>query len=113
MDPALWRLQGPSPRAPLFHRCCSYIGQVDYSTTPEELVSLFSAAGAVERITIPGYPWAPQGYAYLEFRISSSAEAAVAQLDGADFKGRALKVQCTREHQRRRRVEPIIHSMYI
>jgi len=55
-------------------------------------VALFSAAGGVERVTIPGYPWAPQGFAYLEFKETASAVAAVEQLDGADFKGRALKV---------------------
>jgi polyadenylate-binding protein 2 len=29
-----------------------YVGQVDYSATPEELLSHFEACGTVERITI-------------------------------------------------------------
>lgn len=29
-----------------------YVGQVDYSSTPEELLSHFEACGTVERVTI-------------------------------------------------------------
>lgn len=29
-----------------------YVGQVDYSTTPEELLGHFEACGTVERVTI-------------------------------------------------------------
>ena len=29
-----------------------YVGQVDYSATPEELVSHFGACGTIERVTI-------------------------------------------------------------
>ena len=36
----------------LFHRCSIYVGQVDYSATPEELLSHFEACGTVERVTI-------------------------------------------------------------
>ena len=41
-----------------FHLFCSfcshsiYVGQVDYSTTPEELLGHFEACGTVERVTI-------------------------------------------------------------
>jgi polyadenylate-binding protein 2 len=34
------------------HRLSIYVGQVDYSTTPEELLSHFEACGTVERVTI-------------------------------------------------------------
>jgi polyadenylate-binding protein 2 len=32
-----------------------YVGQVDYSSTPEELLSHFEACGTVERVTIVWY----------------------------------------------------------
>jgi polyadenylate-binding protein 2 len=32
-----------------------YVGQVDYSTTPEELLAHFEACGSVERVTIVWY----------------------------------------------------------
>lgn len=47
--------------------CSIYVGQVDYSTTPEELVSHFGACGTVERVTIvcdkyTGRPKGESGY---------------------------------------------------
>ena len=33
-------------------RCSIYVGQVDYSATPEELLAHFEACGTVERVTI-------------------------------------------------------------
>lgn len=32
--------------------CSVYVGQVDYSTTPEELLAHFGACGTIERVTI-------------------------------------------------------------
>mmetsp|Transcript_23791 Transcript_23791/g.25429 ORF Transcript_23791/g.25429 Transcript_23791/m.25429 type:complete len:136 (-) Transcript_23791:2545-2952(-) len=48
-----------------------YVGQVDYSTTPEELLGHFEACGTVERVTIAcdKYTGNPKGYAYLEFQV--------------------------------------------
>jgi hypothetical protein len=34
------------------NRCSIYVGQVDYSATPEELLAHFGACGTVERVTI-------------------------------------------------------------
>jgi polyadenylate-binding protein 2 len=70
-----------------------YIGQVDYSATPEELVAHFEACGTVERVTIvcDKFTGQPKGYAYLEFQTESAVENAV-KLDGSTFKGRTLKV---------------------
>lgn len=34
------------------YRCSIYVGQVDYSATPEELLAHFEACGTVERVTI-------------------------------------------------------------
>jgi len=48
-----------------------YVGQVDYGTTPEELLGHFEACGTVERVTIvcDKYTGKPKGYAYLEFQV--------------------------------------------
>lgn len=52
--------------------CSIYVGQVDYSTTPEELLAHFEACGQVERVTIvcDKYTGKPKGFAYLEFQVS-------------------------------------------
>ena len=54
--------------------CSIYVGQVDYSTTPEELVSHFGACGTIERVTIvcdkyTGRPKGKHGYRVVEFAI--------------------------------------------
>mmetsp|Transcript_42847 Transcript_42847/g.96916 ORF Transcript_42847/g.96916 Transcript_42847/m.96916 type:complete len:83 (+) Transcript_42847:119-367(+) len=71
-----------------------YIGQVDYSTTPQELSEFFSSAGKVSLVTIPGHPWTglPQGYAYLKFEALEAQLKAIETLDGAEFRGRNIKV---------------------
>mmetsp|Transcript_10820 Transcript_10820/g.25625 ORF Transcript_10820/g.25625 Transcript_10820/m.25625 type:complete len:234 (+) Transcript_10820:148-849(+) len=74
-----------------------YVGQVDYGTTPEELLGHFEACGTVERVTIvcDKYTGKPKGYAYLEFQSEASVENAI-KLDGSEFKGRNLKVTAKR-----------------
>lgn len=48
-----------------------YVGQVDYTTVPEELVSHFNACGTIERVTIvcDKFSGRPKGFAYLEFDV--------------------------------------------
>eukprot|EP00527_Entomoneis_sp_CCMP2396_P001522 CAMPEP_0198143848 /NCGR_PEP_ID=MMETSP1443-20131203/10937_1 /TAXON_ID=186043 /ORGANISM="Entomoneis sp., Strain CCMP2396" /LENGTH=209 /DNA_ID=CAMNT_0043807141 /DNA_START=81 /DNA_END=710 /DNA_ORIENTATION=- len=77
--------------------CSVYVGQVDYTTTPEELVSHFGACGTIERVTIvcDKYTGKPKGFAYLEFQNESSVDNAV-KLEGSEFKGRNLKVTAKR-----------------
>mmetsp|Transcript_56076 Transcript_56076/g.67611 ORF Transcript_56076/g.67611 Transcript_56076/m.67611 type:complete len:150 (-) Transcript_56076:1095-1544(-) len=50
-----------------------YVGQVEYSATPEELLAHFEACGVVERVTIvcDKMSGRPKGFAYLEFQVSS------------------------------------------
>ena len=73
-----------------------YVGQVDYSATPEELQEFFAECGTVNRVTILCDQWRqPKGYAYIEFAEETAVEAAVA-LNEAEFKGRQLKVVAKR-----------------
>ncbi|OEU14801.1 Pabpn1 Rrm, partial [Fragilariopsis cylindrus CCMP1102] len=74
-----------------------YVGQVDYMTTPEELLGHFEACGTVERVTIvcDKYTGKPKGFAYLEFQTEASVENAL-KLEGSEFKGRNLKVTAKR-----------------
>ncbi|KAJ3237483.1 cytoplasmic RNA-binding protein [Chytriomyces hyalinus] len=70
-----------------------YVGNVDYSTTPEELQAHFQACGAINRITILCDKWTghPKGFAYVEFADAAYVEIAVT-LNESLFKGRLLKV---------------------
>lgn len=48
-----------------------YVGQVEYSATPEELLAHFEPCGIVERVTIccDKFTGQPKGFAYLEFQV--------------------------------------------
>jgi len=51
--------------------CSVHVGQVDYSSTPEELLAHFEPCGTVERVTIvcDKVTGRPKGFAYLEFQV--------------------------------------------
>eukprot|EP00586_Coscinodiscus_wailesii_P020184 CAMPEP_0172496078 /NCGR_PEP_ID=MMETSP1066-20121228/81269_1 /TAXON_ID=671091 /ORGANISM="Coscinodiscus wailesii, Strain CCMP2513" /LENGTH=193 /DNA_ID=CAMNT_0013268173 /DNA_START=280 /DNA_END=857 /DNA_ORIENTATION=+ len=86
--------------APKRDKCSIYVGQVDYSTTPEELLAHFEPCGTVERVTIvcDKITGKPKGYAYLEFQEETSVQNAL-KLDGSEFKERHLKVVAKRVNE--------------
>eukprot|EP00593_Proboscia_inermis_P010753 CAMPEP_0171322262 /NCGR_PEP_ID=MMETSP0816-20121228/114849_1 /TAXON_ID=420281 /ORGANISM="Proboscia inermis, Strain CCAP1064/1" /LENGTH=242 /DNA_ID=CAMNT_0011820697 /DNA_START=774 /DNA_END=1503 /DNA_ORIENTATION=+ len=71
-----------------------YVGQVEYSATPEELLAHFEACGVVERVTIvcDKMSGRPKGFAYLEFQTEEAVANAI-KLDGSTFKDRTLVVK--------------------
>lgn len=74
-----------------------YVGQVDYSSKPEELLAHFESCGTVERVTIvcDKFTGRPKGFAYLEFQTETAVGNAL-KLDGSTFKERQLKVTLKR-----------------
>lgn len=74
-----------------------YVGNVDYSTTPEELQKHFQACGVINRITIlcDKFTGQPKGFAYIEFSEPDHVNNAVAMNESV-FKGRPLKVTAKR-----------------
>ena len=71
-----------------------YVGNLSFRTTEEELRSLFSQYGNVERVNLvtDRDTGQPRGFAFVEMAERHSAEAAISQLNGAEVNGRALKV---------------------
>lgn len=74
-----------------------YVGNVDYSTTTEELSELFSSCGKVNRVTIPAdkFTGTPKGFAYIEFESADSVASALL-LNETEFKQRPLKITSKR-----------------
>ncbi|KAF9563694.1 RNA-binding domain-containing protein [Agrocybe pediades] len=74
-----------------------YVGNVDYSATPEEIQGHFQACGTINRVTIlcDKFTGHPKGYAYVEFAEPEHIDAAVA-LDNSLFRGRLIKVTAKR-----------------
>ncbi len=65
-----------------------YVGNLHYSITIENLRELFSAYGEVQNVNIIE----SKGFGFVEMSNQSEAEKAKKELDGSDYKGRALKV---------------------
>lgn len=74
-----------------------YVGNVDYSASPDDLRSHFQSCGTINRITIlcDKYTGHPKGFAYVEFAEENSVANAMA-LNDSLFKGRLIKVMSKR-----------------
>jgi len=70
-----------------------FVGNVDYSASPEEIQAHFQSCGPINRVTIllDKFTGQPKGYAYVEFSEPSLVAPALV-LNDSVFKGRNLKV---------------------
>jgi polyadenylate-binding protein 2 len=69
-----------------------YVGNVDYSCTPEELQLHFQGCGTVNRVTILTDKFGnAKGFAYVEF-LEADAVNSATLLDGSELRGREIKV---------------------
>lgn len=70
-----------------------FVGNVDYSSTNEELHDFFKPVGEINRVTIlrDRFSGHPKGFAYVEFASVESIPKAL-ELSGSEFKGRPLDV---------------------
>lgn len=71
-----------------------YVGNLPWSATEDELRALFGEFGSVESVAIitDRETGRSRGFGFIEIASAEGALKAVAQLDGRDFGGRALRV---------------------
>jgi RNA recognition motif-containing protein len=76
-----------------------YVGNLAFSTTEQELRTLFETHGVVERVSIVTDPQTgrPRGFAFVEMTNPAEADKASAALTGTSLGGRALKVNVAKE----------------
>ncbi|KAM7478994.1 hypothetical protein LguiA_027207 [Lonicera macranthoides] len=73
-----------------------FVGNVDYSCTPEEVQQHFQSCGTVNRVTIRTNKFGqPKGYAYVEFLEQEAVQEAL-NLNESELHGRQLKVSAKR-----------------
>ncbi len=70
-----------------------YVGNLSFQATEDELASLFAQAGEVESVTIitDRETGRSRGFGFVSMS-EEDADKAITQLNGAQFKGRALVV---------------------
>jgi cold-inducible RNA-binding protein len=80
-----------------------FVGNLSYGATEDELRSLFSAYGAVERVSIPTDrdTGRARGFAFVEMSNPTEAEQAITALNGTNFGGRAISVNEARPRTER------------
>lgn len=71
-----------------------YVGNLSFSTTPEELQELFESFGAVDsaQVLSDRETGRSRGFGFVEMANDADGDAAIAGLDGTDFQGRRLNV---------------------
>ena len=71
-----------------------YVGNMSYSTTEDELRSLFEEHGAVEdvRVITDRDTGRPKGFAFVDMSDDTEAQAAMQALNGKEVGGRTLTV---------------------
>ena len=80
-----------------------YIGNLSYDTTDESLKSAFSAFGAVESATViqDKMSGRSRGFGFVEMSNDDEAQTAIAQMDGKELDGRAIRVNEARPQESR------------
>jgi RNA recognition motif-containing protein len=71
-----------------------YVGNLSYDVTQEDLTSVFAEYGSVKRVQLPTdrETGRMRGFAFVEMGSDAEEEKAIAELDGAEWMGRSLKV---------------------
>ena len=80
-----------------------YVGNLSYGMSEDELRQAFSAHGEVSsaKILMDRETGRSRGFGFVEMPNQSEAEAAIAQLNGKDVGGRALRINEARPRERR------------
>lgn len=71
-----------------------YIGNLSYRATEDDLKEVFAEYGTIKRIVLPTdrETGRMRGFAFVEMEEETQEDAAIADLDGAEWMGRQLKV---------------------
>ncbi len=79
-----------------------YIGNIPFSISEDELRELFERHGGVESVNVitDRETGRPRGFAFVEMKDESAAQAAKSALDGSEVGGRSLRVDEAQERRR-------------
>ena len=76
-----------------------YVGNLGFDVTTKDLEELFGQAGVCESVAVitDRATGQSRGFGFVEMNSEADAQKAMQQLDGQEFKGRALKVNEARD----------------
>jgi RNA recognition motif-containing protein len=78
-----------------------YVGNLGFDVTTKDLEELFGQAGVCESVAVitDRATGQSRGFGFVEMNSEADAQKAMQQLDGQEFKGRALKVNEARDRE--------------
>jgi RNA recognition motif-containing protein len=81
-----------------------YVGNLSYDVTEADLTSVFSEYGSVKRVQLPTdrETGRMRGFGFVELDSDSNEEAAITDLDGANWMGRDMRVNKARPRENNR-----------
>jgi RNA recognition motif-containing protein len=81
-----------------------YIGNLSFHATEEDLMEVFTEYGSVRRISLPvdRETGKKRGFAFVEMEDEAQEDAAISELDGAEWLGRELRVNKAKPRESRR-----------
>ena len=81
-----------------------YVGNLSYEVTDQDLMQAFSAFGKVDSAVVVKdmYTKKSKGFGFVEMPAKAEADAAVAELQGQELKGRPINVNEARQDTGRR-----------
>lgn len=71
-----------------------YVGNLSFQATEEDLWEVFAEYGEISRISLPTdrETGRKRGFAFIEMKEDSVEDTVIAELDGAEWLGRELRV---------------------
>ena len=81
-----------------------YVGNLSYTTTEDDLRTLFAKAGQVESVALikDRDTGRSKGFAFVEMNTQAEAEGAISMLNGFNLDDRELKVNLAKPREDRR-----------
>ncbi|MEO8891180.1 MAG: RNA-binding protein [Coleofasciculaceae cyanobacterium] len=78
-----------------------YVGNLSYQATVDDLSSVFADYGTVKRVVLPTdrETGRMRGFAFVEMTEDAQEDAAITELDGAEWMGRQLRVNKARPRE--------------
>jgi RNA recognition motif-containing protein len=80
-----------------------YVGNLSYDVSEQDINEVFAEYGTVKRVYVPTdrETGRMRGFAFVEMEADSEEAKAIAELDGAEWMGRQMKVNPAREREDR------------
>ena len=81
-----------------------YIGNLSFQATEDDIREVFSEYGTVNRVSLPTdrETGRKRGFAFVEMETETEEEAAIGELDGAEWMGREIRLNKAKPRENRR-----------